>query len=124
MRAAARHLVGELDFAAFATNPGYQRTRGTVRKVTQIRLIRRPHGIDLAVQGDGFLYNMVRTIAGTLKDVGVGKTGPEQVREILHSRDRSRAGMTAPPGGLFLVRVLYPASALGSTEGRGTVWKP
>lgn len=124
MRAAARHLVGEHDFAAFASNPGYQRTRGTVRRVSQVRVVRRPHGIDLAVQGDGFLYNMVRAIAGTLQDVGVGKLRPEQVREILQSRDRSRAGMTAPPGGLFLVRVLYPASALGALDPRGTVWTP
>jgi tRNA pseudouridine38-40 synthase len=112
MRAAARHLRGEHDFAAFATNPGYPRRRGTVRRVDQVRVVRRSHGFDLFVQGSGFLYNMVRAIAGTLIEVGVGKREPDEVAAILASCDRRRAGENAPAEGLYLLRVLYPRDAL------------
>jgi tRNA pseudouridine38-40 synthase len=112
MREAARHLVGEHDFAAFATNPGYPRKRGTVRRVDHVRVVRRPHGLDIVVQGSGFLYNMVRAIAGTLLEVGVGKREPHEVAEILGSCDRRRAGENAPADGLYLLRVLYPREAL------------
>lgn len=112
MRRAARHLVGEHDFAAFATNPGYERTRGTVRRVDRLRIVRRPHGFDVFVQGSGFLYNMVRAIAGTLIEVGIGRRDPDEVAEILASRDRRRAGENAPAKGLYLLRVLYPPAAL------------
>jgi tRNA pseudouridine38-40 synthase len=108
MRAAARHLIGEHDFAAFATNPGYERKFGTVRTVRHLHLVRRPRGFDIAIQGNGFLYNMVRAIAGTLIEVGVGKRPPEEVAAILASRDRRRAGENAPAEGLYLLRVLYP----------------
>ena len=108
MRVAALALRGEHDFAAFASNPGYPRKRGTVRRIDRLHLLRRPHGIDLVVQGNGFLYNMVRAIAGTLRDVGIGKLKPADVGAILASRDRRRASATIEPGGLFLVRVLYP----------------
>jgi tRNA pseudouridine38-40 synthase len=107
MRAAARSLVGEHDFASFASNPGYARTRGTVRRVAHLHLLRRPHGLHLVIQGNGFLYNMVRAIAGTLRDVGAGRLAPGAVAEILAARDRRLAPATAPACGLFLVRVLY-----------------
>ncbi len=107
MRAAARALVGRHDFASFASNPGYRRTRGTVRTVHHLHVMRRPHGVDVMVQGDGFLYNMVRTMAGTLRDVGSGKLRAEAAPQILAARDRAAAGPTLEPGGLFLVRVLY-----------------
>lgn len=112
MREAARHLIGRHDFASFANNPGYPLRRGTVRTVHHLHLMRRPFGLDLVIQGDGFLYNMVRAIAGTLRDVGWGKCSPAAVSEILQARDRSRAGVTLEPGGLYLARVLYPAGAL------------
>ena len=108
MREGAAHLVGEHDFAAFASNPGYARKHGTVRRVSQVRVVRRPHGLDLVVQGNGFLYNMVRSIAGTLQQVATGRMEPARVGEILRSGDRAQAGMTAPACGLYLVRVLYP----------------
>lgn len=120
MRAAGQHLLGEQDFAALATNPGYERKFGTVRTIQRLHLIRRPHGLDLLVQGDGFLYNMVRAIAGTLQEIGLGKYPPSRMREILDSRDRSQAGMTAPACGLYLLRVLYPASALCPESAMGT----
>ncbi len=116
MRLAAAYLVGEHDFAAFATNPGYPRLRGTVRRISHLRVVRRPFGLDLMVQGNGFLYNQVRAIAGTLQQVGAGRITAEHMGRILRSRDRSQAGMTAPACGLYLVRVLYPPSSLGVGE--------
>jgi tRNA pseudouridine38-40 synthase len=107
MRSAAAALVGEHDFASFASNPGYERKRGTVRTVSHLHLLRRPHGVDLVIQGNGFLYNMVRAIAGTLRQVGAGRLAPAEVGEILQARDRRRAPATAEANGLFLVRVLY-----------------
>ena len=112
MRRGAGFLRGEHDFASFASNPGYDRTRGTVRRLDHVHIIHRPHGADLVVQGNGFLYNMVRAIAGTLQQVGLGKHPPEHVRDVLAAKDRSMAGMTAPPSGLYLVRVLYRREVL------------
>jgi len=108
MTAAGRHLLGRHDFAAFASNPGYERKHGTVRTLQHLHLCRRPWGFDLAVQGNGFLYNMVRAIAGTLLEVGAGRRSPAAVAEVLASRDRRRAGATAPACGLYLLAVLYP----------------
>lgn len=108
MRAAGRLLVGRHDFAAFATNPGYVRKHGTTRTIQHLRLVRRSWGFDLAVQGDGFLYNMVRALAGTLIDVGTGRLSAADVAAILHGRDRRAAGPTAPACGLYLLTVLYP----------------
>ena len=122
MRVAARALVGRHDFAAFASNARHKSVpsrRTTVRTIHHLHLVRRPHGLDVAVQGDGFLYNMVRTIAGTLRDVGQGKMTPERVGEVLRSRDRRAAGPTAEAGGLYLVRILYPRSALDPTATEG-----
>lgn len=112
MRAAAALLRGRHDFASFATNPGYVRRYGTVRTLQHIHLMRRPHGFDLCVQGDGFLYNMVRTIAGTLLDVGLGRRPAVWVGEVLAAADRRRAGATAPAGGLYLTSVLYEPQLL------------
>ncbi len=120
MRAAAAHLRGSHDFAAFATNPGYPRKRGTVRRIDCVHLIRRPHGLDLFVQGDGFLYNMVRGIAGTLRDVGLGRCSAAGFTEILRRRDRRLAGANLDPGALYLLRVLYPpgSAAIGAAAAR------
>jgi tRNA pseudouridine38-40 synthase len=107
MRRAGALLVGRHDFAAFASNPGYERKRGTVRTVQHLHLRRRPWGFDLAVQGNGFLYNMVRAIAGTLIDVGSGRLSVADVAGILRSRDRRQGGPVAPACGLYLMRVLY-----------------
>lgn len=109
MRQAAACLVGRHDFASFATNPGYPRKRGTVRTLHHVHLLQRPSGFDFAVQGDGFLYNMVRALVGSLLDVGLGNRPPGWLGEVLAARDRRRAGATAPPNGLYLVAVLYAA---------------
>jgi tRNA pseudouridine38-40 synthase len=105
MRAAARRFVGTHDFAALATT-GSPRT-STVRTLRSLHIRARRERFAIVVEGDGFLYNMVRAIAGTLLDVGRGKLAPEGVREILQSRQRSEAGATAPPEGLYLLSVLY-----------------
>jgi tRNA pseudouridine38-40 synthase len=107
MRQAAQCLLGRHDFASFATNPGYPRKRGTVRTMQHVHLIARPHGFDFAVQGNGFLYNMVRTLVGCLLEIGYGNRPPGWLAEVLASRDRRAAGPTAPAAGLYLLSVLY-----------------
>jgi tRNA pseudouridine38-40 synthase len=72
-----------------------------------LHLWQRGHFLDFWVEGDGFLYNMVRAFAGTLLDVGLGRYGPARVDGILAACDRRAAGATAPAHALYLVRVLY-----------------
>jgi tRNA pseudouridine38-40 synthase len=107
MRAAAQCLRGHHDFASFASNPGYARKRGTTRTLHHVHLLARPGGWLFVVQGSGFLYNMVRNLVGSLLEVGYGNRRPAWLGEVLAARDRRAAGPTAPPHGLFLLRVLY-----------------
>ena len=103
MREAALRIEGRKDFAAFAT----QETRSTVRTVHLCEL-REEHGeLRLHVAGDGFLRNMVRTIVGTLLQVGRGKLAPTDLDEVIASRDRRRAGPNVPPHGLYFVEAGY-----------------
>lgn len=115
MREAARRMEGTHDFAAFASS-GSDRS-STVRTVRAVRIVPRRERFAIVVEGDGFLYNMVRTMAGTLLDVGSGRRAPEEVDEIIASRDRRRAGPTAPARGLYLLRVFYPESLFRSCGG-------
>ena len=105
MRAGGGHLVGRHDFAALETT-GSERS-STIRTITELRVVENAQRIDIEVTGDGFLYNMVRTIAGTLVEVGRGAQEPDWVAEVLASRDRAMAGPTAPAAGLLLLRVEY-----------------
>jgi tRNA pseudouridine38-40 synthase len=105
MRRAAQDLIGTHDFKAFG-NAGSPR-KTTVRTVQHLRFIARRERIAFVVQADGFLYNMVRTIAGTLLDVGRGKHGPDTVRRALASGLRTDAGSTAPARGLYFVSAQY-----------------
>lgn len=108
MRAAAASLVGEHDFAAFCGTPPERGT--TVRTVTAISIERAGGAgdfLEIWMTADSFLHQMVRIVAGTLVDVGRGKIGAADVRDILKSRDRSRAGFTAPAHALYLERVHY-----------------
>ncbi|MFQ5673121.1 MAG: tRNA pseudouridine(38-40) synthase TruA [Nitrospinales bacterium] len=107
MRRAARHLLGEHDFSAFrAANTS---NRNAVRELFRIDLKKDGDFIHLTLEGSGFLKHMVRIVVGTLVEVGRGRMSAKQVKDILDSRDRIRAGPTAPPLGLCLVEVTYPA---------------
>ena len=106
MNRGAEALVGRHDFHSFETN--WPNRTSSVRTVTYLKVCRMAHFVWVDVAADGFLYNMVRTIAGTLILVGQGRWTPGQVAEALAAEDRQRAGPTAPPQGLFLVRVRYP----------------
>lgn len=124
MRQAAQCLIGKHDFASFATNPGYERSRGTVRTLQHVHLIKRRDGFDFCVQGSGFLYNMVRNLAGTLLQVGYGNRSPEWMREVLQGCDRRLAGPTAPARGLYLVRALYARDLSPAGEEPGADQSP
>lgn len=105
MREGAEYLLGEHDFASFCnvrTN-----VEDTVRMVTDLHISSDGPEIVIRITGNGFLYNMVRIIAGTLIRVGRGFYEPERVREILEARERTEAGVTAPPNGLVLVGIDY-----------------
>ncbi len=101
MAEGAKYLVGEHDFAAFCSVGSYVET--TVRTIYEIRVERKDKLVEISVTGNGFLYNMVRIIAGTLISVGQGRIKPWEVKSILESKDRTKAGMTAPAKGLCLV---------------------
>lgn len=105
MREAARHLVGEHDFAAFATRGSERET--TVRRILRLEIARQFDEIRFDVEGTGFLYNQVRNMVGTLVEVGRGHWTPSHVAEILAGRDRTKAGPTAPARGLCLQWVRY-----------------
>ncbi|WP_020468592.1 tRNA pseudouridine(38-40) synthase TruA [Zavarzinella formosa] len=105
MQRAARSLVGTHDFHSFETNWPNRAT--SVRTITHLSVNRAGEYIWLDVEADGFLYNMVRTIAGTLMNVGRGYWPEEKVAEVLKAEDRREAGPTAPAAGLFLMRVSY-----------------
>jgi tRNA pseudouridine38-40 synthase len=125
MAEAAHALVGTHDFKCFETQ-GSPRA-DTVRTLFQAGVMRAPEGaifsaekepgctagpyIFVEVTGDGFLYNMVRAIAGTLVEVGLGKRSPASMATLLEEGSRATAGQTAPPHGLFLVRVEYEEDA-------------
>lgn len=106
MREAASDLIGTHDFRAFAA-PADARVN-SVRTLSQIHLKRSPGRVlEVTYRGDGFLQHMVRIITGTLIEIGRGKRPASEMAEILRSRDRHRAGVTARPHGLTLVGVYY-----------------
>ncbi len=98
-------LVGRHDFVCFEST-GSERA-STIRTITALEVTRHGDRINIEVTGDGFLYNMVRAIAGTLVEVGRGAQPADWVAQVLASRDRTQAGPTAPASGLVLARVDY-----------------
>ena len=102
---AAAYLLGEQDFASFCGNPRLKKS--TVRMVDHIGIEQRRDRVIFTFHGTGFLQNMVRILVGTLLEVGRGYWEPEYVQEILLAKDRKRAGPTAPPEGLCLMKVDY-----------------
>ncbi len=105
MRKAARYFLGKKDFKSFQARG--KKNKNSVRTVKKLRIVENFPVIDIYIQGDGFLYNMVRNIAGTLVDAGRGRIAPEEVKKILSKRHRSSAGHTAPAKGLCLLKVIY-----------------
>ncbi len=105
MKQAAKAFLGEHDFIGFAASGFTVKT--TVRTIYSLDITENDGLIEIKVKGNGFLYNMVRIIAGTLVFCGMGKISPDNMAEIIESKDRTRAGITAPPDGLYLTEVNY-----------------
>lgn len=106
MREAASHISGTHDFKCFETAGGTPR-ESTVRTVSALEIIDDQNSIIIEITGDGFLYNMVRIIVGTLVETGNGKRSAGEIPEVIESRDRGRAGFTAPPQGLYLKEIYF-----------------
>lgn len=112
MKEAVKHIVGTHDFKCFESSGGNPR-KTTVRTVKSISIDEcpgydvNPGRIAIEVTGDGFLYNMVRIIVGTLVEIGIGKRDASTMEDIISSKNRSNAGMTAPPEGLYLKEIYF-----------------
>lgn len=105
MNKGIKYLIGEHDFKSFKASG--TSSKSSVRTIYDAKVTREGDIVTIELTGNGFLYNMVRIISGTLIDVGIGKTKPEEVKEILEAKDRLKAGKTLPPTGLYLVDVKY-----------------
>jgi tRNA pseudouridine38-40 synthase len=120
MRAGARALGGEHDFASFGRSGGGP----TVRRLERIAIRRLGDRVELTFRANAFLHQMVRSLVGTLVDVGAGRIAPEEIGPILAARERSRAGRLAPPHGLTLEAVIYPRAAASRGEPRSRDGRP
>jgi tRNA pseudouridine38-40 synthase len=107
MRRAAKSLMGKHDFRSFTSVSSMKKGSSCVRTIKRFQIKRQGHLILMHVEADGFLYHMIRNMAGTLLEVGRGKRKVEDIKAILKARDRRFAGMTAPSEGLTLIRVTY-----------------
>lgn len=105
MQEAAKYFEGEHDFKAFKSSG--TSAKNSVRTIYKAEVKCEGEKIIIELTGNGFLYNMVRIISGTLLDVGLGKIKPEQITDIINSQDRQKAGKTLPAHGLYLVSVEY-----------------
>ena len=106
MKQAIKYFEGEHDFKAFKASG--TSSKSSIRTIYKAKVIRKPNNkIWIELTGNGFLYNMVRIIVGTLVEVGMGNIEPEEIRKIIESKKRENAGKTLPPQGLYLVKVEY-----------------
>ncbi len=105
MEKALKYFEGEHDFKAFKASG--TSSKSSVRKIYATKLYKENDRIYIELTGNGFLYNMVRIIVGTLVDVGLGKIEPEEIIDIIKDDKRERAGKTLPPNGLYLISVMY-----------------
>lgn len=105
MQEAAKYFEGEHDFKAFKSSG--TSGKNSVRTIYKAEVRTDGERILIELTGNGFLYNMVRIISGTLLDVGLGKIEPSEIEDIINSKDRTRAGKTLPAHGLYLVKVNY-----------------
>ena len=110
MQEAIKYFIGEHDFKAFRASG--TSSKSSVRTIYEATVYEKDDRIYIELTGNGFLYNMVRIIAGTLVEVGKGKIRPEEISDIIQSKDRTRAGKTLPPQGLYLVKVEYDKKEL------------
>ena len=105
MKKAIKYFEGEHDFKAFKSSG--TSSKSSIRTIYKADIITEGTNIAIDLTGNGFLYNMVRIIAGTLVDVGLGKIKADDIPEIIASKDRTKAGKTLPPHGLMLLNVVY-----------------
>ena len=105
MQEAASYLIGEHDFSSFKSSG--TSSKSSVRTIYSAKVMQKQNQIIIQLTGNGFLYNMVRIISGTLVDVGMKNIEPEEVKKILEAKNRQLAGKTLPPQGLFLIEVKY-----------------
>ena len=105
MKEAVKYFEGEHDFTAFKASG--TSSKSSIRKIFKAEIYERDERIYIELTGNGFLYNMIRIIAGTLLDVGLEKIKPEEIKNIIESKDRKKAGKTLPPAGLCLINVNY-----------------
>lgn len=107
MRKAAKAFMGRHDFHSFTSVSGIKKDRSCVRTIKYFQIKRQGHLITMCVEADGFLYHMVRNMAGTILEVGRGRRTPEDIKAILKAKNRCLAGVTASAEGLTLIRVTY-----------------
>lgn len=105
MKKAIKYFEGTHDFKAFKASG--TSNKDSVRTIYEANIFVENERINIELRGNGFLYNMVRIITGTLIDVGLGKIKPEDIPNIIESKDRKKAGKTVPPHGLYLMEVYY-----------------
>ena len=105
MNEAAKELVGKKDFKSFAS--AADNRESSVRTIFRCDVTKEDDWVYIEVEGDGFLYNMVRNIAGTLVEVGLGRLKPSKIKQILEAKDRTAAGPIAPAEGLCLMWIEY-----------------
>jgi tRNA pseudouridine38-40 synthase len=115
MQQAARAFIGKHDFEAFAANRGYK-METTVRTVTRCEIGRAGPLFTVVIEGDGFLYKMCRGMVGTLVQVGQHKFKPAEIPEMLATKDRRAAGMSAPAHGLVLWKVFYAKNSTSAVD--------
>lgn len=105
MSRAIKYFEGEHDFKGFKASG--TSSKSSVRTIYKTKIEKQEDRIIIELTGNGFLYNMVRIIVGTLVEVGIGKIKPEEIPEIIESKDRKKAGKTLPPYALYLIKVEY-----------------
>ncbi len=105
MKEAIKYFEGEHDFKGFKASG--TSSKSTVRTIYKAEIKQDGERIIIELTGNGFMYNMVRIIAGTIVDVGLGKIKPEEIPQIIEAKDRTKAGKTLPAEGLYLVEVYY-----------------
>ena len=107
MRHAAQLFVGEHDFGAFCRAEGKARVKSTVRTIYEVTVSENAGVVEIKIRGNGFLYNMVRILAGTLIYISEGKRTEDDIKSALLTRNRDFGGVTLPPEGLYLNEVFY-----------------